>query len=403
MNRDSDYFDYLIIGAGIIGLTVARDLKLRNPDSNICIIDKEEDVAKHSSGRNSGVIHAGFYYTEDSLKAKFTRDGNIAMKNYCKKNGLKLNECGKIIVAQNESEISGLEELKKRGDKNGVELRWLEEEDVYEIDQNVKTCKRALFSPNTATADPIEVSECLRDELLDLGVEIRFNCAFKGKSGEGVKTGNGVINYGYMINCAGLYADKIAKEFGFSKNKVIMPFKGIYLKHNGQSDTVATNVYPVPNLLNPFLGVHYTVTASGKVKIGPTSIPAFWRENYSGFSKFKIGELLQIGFHMARLFIWNSFGFRALAFQEISKYRKSNFTRLATNMVHEVDTGGFDEWSVPGIRAQLLDTRTLELLMDFVIEGDEKTLHVLNAVSPGWTCSFPFSKHIVDTANSFRD
>ena len=293
--------------------------------------------------------------------------------------------------------------MKRRGDKNGVELHWLSEKEVAEKDPNVKTCVRALFSPNTATADPIEVSNCLRDELLEMGVEIRFNCPFRGKDGKGIRAGNKTLFYGYMINCAGLYADKIAKKYGFSKNKVILPFKGIYLKHNGETKTVSTNVYPVPNLLNPFLGVHYTVTSEGIVKIGPTAIPAFWRENYSGLSRFKIGEFFQVSLQMVRLFIWNAFGFRTLAFQEIRKYRKSNFTKLAKNMVHEVDTKGFDKWSLPGIRAQLLDTKSLELLMDFVIEGDGKSLHVLNAVSPGWTCSFPFSKHIVEKAISLGD
>tara|TARA_B100002052_G_scaffold86743_1_gene79646 strand:+ start:12200 stop:13432 length:1233 start_codon:yes stop_codon:yes gene_type:complete len=389
--------DFLIIGGGIVGLTIARELNGRHPGKSILIIEKEKNVAAHSSGRNSGVLHAGFYYTADSLKARFTRDGNALMRSYIKENGLKINECGKLIIAQTEEEISGLEELKRRGDVNGVELRWVSLEEAQEIDPNVKTVKRALFSPTTATVDPIEVCEKLKEDLIENDVMVEFETAYlsKGKNNV-IRTSREPIEAKFLINCAGLYADKIARDYGFSKNMVIMPFKGVYLKFMGEEKPVSTNVYPVPNLLNPFLGVHYTVTVDGSNKIGPTSMPCFWRENYSGFSRFKIGEFFQIGYHMARLFFWNSFGFRKLAFHEMRKYQRSHFSKTAKNMVHEVDPRGFNKWTRPGIRAQLLNTRTLELVMDFVIEGDEGSLHILNAVSPAFTCSFSFSRYVVD-------
>ena len=389
--------DFLIIGGGIVGLTIARELNGRHPGKSILIIEKEKNVAAHSSGRNSGVLHAGFYYTADSLKARFTRDGNALMRSYIKENGLKINECGKLIIAQTEEEISGLEELKRRGDVNGVELRWVSLEEAREIDPNVKTVKRALFSPTTATVDPIEVCEKLKEELIENDVMVEFETAYlsKGKNNV-IRTSREPIEAKFLINCAGLYADKIARDYGFSKNMVIMPFKGVYLKFMGEEKPVSTNVYPVPNLLNPFLGVHYTVTVDGSNKIGPTSMPCFWRENYRGFSRFKIGEFFQIGYHMARLFFWNSFGFRKLAFHEMRKYQRSHFSKTAKNMVHEVDPGGFNKWTRPGIRAQLMNTRTLELVMDFVIEGDEESLHILNAVSPAFTCSFSFSRYVVD-------
>ena len=150
--------DYLIIGAGIIGLAIARELKSRFPKADILIIEKEPDVAYHSSGRNSGVLHAGFYYSADSLKAKFTRDGNHALKEFCRTNNLKLNECQKVVVAKNESEVAGIYELEKRGKRNGVDVSVISEAELKEIDPNAKTFNVALFSPSTATVDPTEVN-----------------------------------------------------------------------------------------------------------------------------------------------------------------------------------------------------------------------------------------------------
>ena len=199
-----------------------------------------------------------------------------------------------------------------------------------------------------------------------------------------------------MINCAGLYADKIAKEYGFAQNFVIIPFKGIYIKDKRNLSALETNIYPVPNLANPFLGVHYTLTEKEEAKIGPTAIPAFWRENYKGFDNFKFDEMMEILFFEAKLFITNAFGFRALAFSEVKKYIKSHLINLAKSLTKEMNHKGYQEWSTPGIRAQLLNTKTLELVQDFVVEGDAKSVHVLNAVSPAFTSSIPFANWVVE-------
>lgn len=390
--------DYLIIGAGIIGLSIARELRSRYPNATITLIEKEPDVAYHSSGRNSGVLHAGFYYSADSLKAKFTRDGNFAMKDFCRAKGLKLNECEKVVVARDESELEPLYELDRRGKRNGVDVKIITEAEMRDIDPNAKTFKYALYSPNTATVDPTEVNKAVRDELIASRVKILFSHGYKRKiDGNTIETTGGLIlTANQVINTAGLYADRIAKDFGFSRKYTIIPFKGIYLKYTKKDKPIKTNIYPVPNLKNPFLGVHYTITVDGTIKIGPTSIPAFWRENYKGMDNFRAGELGNVLSWEARLFLSNAFGFRALAFEEMRKYNKSFFVNLATSMVHNIDKSGFTEWSKPGIRAQLLNTETLELVMDFVVEGDATTIHVLNAVSPAFTCSFPFSKWVVD-------
>jgi L-2-hydroxyglutarate oxidase LhgO len=390
--------DYLIIGAGIIGLAIARELKARKPGATITIIEKEPDVAYHSSGRNSGVLHAGFYYSADSLKAKFTRDGNFAMKDFCRQKGLKLNECEKVVVAKDESELEPLYELDRRGKRNGVDVKIITEAELKEIDPNAKTFKFALYSPSTATVDPTELNKAVRDELLGNGVKILFSEGYRRKiDGNTIETTGGkMLSAKKVINTAGLYADRIARDFGFSQQYTIIPFKGIYLKYTKKDKPIKTNIYPVPNLKNPFLGVHYTITVDGTIKIGPTSIPAFWRENYKGMDNFKAGELGNVLSWEARLFLSNAFGFRGLAYDEMKKYNKSYFVNLATGMVHNIDRSGFTEWSKPGIRAQLLNTKTLELVMDFVVEGDGTTIHVLNAVSPAFTCSFPFAKWVVD-------
>ncbi len=391
-------YDYLIIGGGIIGLAIARELTNRFPESKIAVLEKEPDVAYHSSGRNSGVLHAGFYYTADSLKAKFTRDGNKQLREYCYANNLKINECKKVVVAKDESELPSLFELDKRGKTNGVDVTIIDEKELFEIDPNVKTFKNALYSPSTATVDPVEVNQAIKNELIGKGVEFFFGEGYESRvDGNTIKTTKGnLLSAIKLINAAGLYADKVAKDFGFSEKYTIIPFKGVYLKYHGSDKPVSTNVYPVPNLKNPFLGVHFTVTVDGTVKIGPTSMPAFWRENYQGFDQFSASEAFNVLTWEARLFLSNAFGFRSLAIDEIKKYNMKYFAGLAENLVKKLDVKGFDEWGNPGIRAQLLNKQTKELVMDFVVEGDNNTIHVLNAVSPAFTCSFPFAKWVVD-------
>ena len=177
---------------------------------------------------------------------------------------------------------------------------------------------------------------------------------------------------------------------------MIIPFKGIYLKDKNNISSLKTNIYPVPNLDNPFLGVHYTLTVDNEAKIGPTAIPAFWRENYKGFDNFKLGECLEILYYEAKLFLTNAFGFRDLAFSEVKKYSFKYLISLAKNLTQDMKHEGYDSWSTPGIRAQLLNKNTLELVQDFVVEGDKDSIHVLNAVSPAFTSSIPFANWVVE-------
>lgn len=377
-------YDYLIVGSGIIGMTIAYELKQQNQDLKIAFIDKEDDVAKHASGRNSGVLHAGFYYSANSLKAKFTVDGNRLMKEFCSSHNISVKATQKIVVAKDEKELEGIYELQKRAKINGVDTKIISEEEVLKIDPNIKTYKKALFSPNTASVDPKEVCYRLRDVLKESGVKFFFNTSFKDCR----------LEYKYLINSAGAYADKIAKQLGLAQNYTLLPFKGIYLKYMTNKTDIKTNIYPVPNLANPFLGVHYTITSDGSIKIGPTAIPAFWRENYEGFSNFSLREMMEVLYYEAKLFILNSFNFRNLAIEEMKNYSSKVFIQKAKDMVRNI---GSDFKPIPaGIRAQLLNTQTNELVQDFVLEHGENSTHVLNAVSPAFTCSFAFAKYVVD-------
>ncbi len=389
-------YDFIIIGSGVIGLTVAHAIKKRQAGARILILDKEPSEAQHASGRNSGVLHSGFYYTADSLKAQFTVAGNRAMKAYVRDKGLEINQCGKIVVAQNEYELGQLQELYRRGKRNGSNVLLIDEAQVFDIDPNVKTFRRALYSPDTASIDPKEVCSTLRKDLSQAGVEFSYNTKYLGHSLDIIQTNQGDFQGSKIVNCAGLYADKVAQDFGFGKKYTMVPFKGLYLKYTKNKTDINVNIYPVPNLNNPFLGVHFTKTVTGDIKIGPTAIPALWRENYNRHSPFSFSEAAEVLYHESKLYVTNAFKFRSLAHEEMRKYQKKYFISLALSMVKYIDPAGFTEWTKPGIRAQLLDTTTLSLVQDFVVEGDAKSTHVLNAVSPAFTCAFPFSQYVVD-------
>lgn len=380
-----------------MGLALARHLKQKYSDSRITLLEKEPEVAQHASGRNSGVLHAGFYYPSDSLKARLCVEGNRAMKQYCLEQELPLNRCGKIVVTRSHEEEPALERLYQRGLANGVRLKLLRADEVQDIEPNAKSVGKALYSPDTATVNPQSVCQRLKEELLSQGVRIELGTQYLFKRKNSIHTNQGLYEAGFVINAAGLYADKIAHDFGFGQKYTLLPFKGIYLGYGGSDSVLQTHIYPVPDPRQPFLGVHFTKTVDGHIKIGPTAIPAFWRENYRGLQNIDFSEAFEILWYESQLFIGNSFGFRELALSEIRKYNRLFFAGLAQNLVKEIDTKQFKNFLKPGIRAQLLNKQNLELVQDFVLEGDQHSLHVLNAVSPAFTCALSFANYICQT------
>jgi L-2-hydroxyglutarate oxidase LhgO len=387
--------DFLVIGGGIVGMTMALALKEEYTDATVTLIEKEHDLGAHASGRNSGVLHAGFYYTADSLKARFTRDGNTQLTEYCLDREIPINRCGKLVVAQDETELPLLDELLERGRANGVILQDLGEQEVEEIEPRARTCQRALFAPTTASVAPRDIIEALRRDLDTAGVVVALNVAYRRAHGAVVGTTAGDITAGYVVNAAGLYADKIARDFGFSERYAILPFKGLYLHLSGLTDPLRVHVYPVPDLANPFLGVHLTVTVDHRVKIGPTAIPALWREHYRGLERFRMSEFLEISRLELGLFLRNDFGFRRLAYEELKKHARNYMVESAKRLA-DLDEATSSHWGEPGIRAQLVDLDERRLEMDFIHEGDERSFHVLNAVSPAFTCALPFSRFLVE-------
>ena len=393
----TNIFDFLVIGGGVIGISIARELKSRNPNSGVCILEKEHQCGLHASSRNSGVLHAGFYYTADSLKARFTKEGNQRLTKYCEVKNLALKKCGKLVVAQNESELVWLDELMTRARNNGVPLELITDEESQAIEPRAKTYQKALFSPTTASINPTELVKSLLSDAIQEGVQLKTNTQYIHRVGKSsIKTSNGIFEANYIINAAGLYADKIGRDFNFSKDHRILPFKGLYLYSNEPLGALNTHIYPVPDLTNPFLGVHFTITSDDKIKIGPTAIPAFWREQYQGWSNFNMPELTEIILRQAGLFLSSNFDFKALAFRELKKYSKPLLVSLATKLAKGVDIKHYRQWGLTGIRAQLLNIRKKELEMDFVLEGDKQSMHILNAISPGLTCALPFADYVCD-------
>jgi L-2-hydroxyglutarate oxidase LhgO len=388
--------DFLILGGGIIGICVARELKRRFPDTDVTLLEKEVACGLHASGRNSGIIHAGFYYSADSLKAKLTRAGNQAMIDYCEAKKIPLNRCGKLVVAKDEADLPLLDGLLRRGVANGVPLENLTEQQAREIEPRVKTHHRAIFSPSTASANPRRVMEEMIEDANNDGITIRTGARYLRFRNGLVVTSQASFTPGHVVNAAGLYADKIALDFGFSERYRILPFKGLYLYSDEPPNTFHTNIYPVPDLRNPFLGVHFTVKEDGRAKIGPTAIPALWREQYRGFDNFQFGEFIEVLFREAGLMLSSTFDFQKLALEEVQKYSRSRLVALASKLAHGVRLEHYRRWGEPGIRAQLLDIQNRKLEMDFVIEGDARSTHLLNAVSPGWTCAIPFARYAVD-------
>ncbi|ACJ19454.1 aminobutyraldehyde dehydrogenase [Coxiella burnetii CbuK_Q154] len=387
--------EVLIIGGGIVGFTLARELIARGT-RRLIIIEKESDIALHASGRNSGVLHAGVYYPPESLKAKLCLKGNKLMRQFCEAHQLYLNPSGKVIVTRQPEELPVLLELERRAKTNGANVEIIDEKQTAEIEPYAKTTEKALYSKDTVIVDPKQIMRCLLKELQATGhVDILFQTQFLSRMNKNtVKTTNGTIQFDLLINAAGAYADRVAHEFSVGQNYSFIPFKGIYKKLRPDcSHLVHGNIYPVPNIQNPFLGVHFTKSASGDVYLGPTAIPAFGRENY-GLLKGIGSEALKIAFQNLILFMHNP-KFRKVAMTEPFKYIKKFFFEDAKKLVKQLKP----EWLMPtykvGLRPQLVNWQTKELMMDFVIERNENTIHILNAISPAFTSSMAFADYVI--------
>jgi L-2-hydroxyglutarate oxidase LhgO len=259
-----------------------------------------------------------------------------------------------------------------------------------------RTVERALWSPTTAVADPLEVIEAVAADARSLNIDVRMGEEVLHAEPGLVRTGLGTYSVGHIVNAAGLYADRVAAPFGMADGYVMLPFKGLYWYSDAEVSPLQRHVYPVPDPRNPFLGVHATVTAHGKVKVGPTAIPALWREGYRGLGGFDARELGETLAGLSRLAVSPHHDFAALVRAELPKYVRSVLVGQAAALVPGLDVASFRIRGKAGIRAQLYDTANRRLEMDFVVRGDSRSTHMLNSVSPAWTSALAVAEHTVD-------
>ena len=389
--------DVLIIGAGVVGLSTGIALLQSRPNITVMITDKEREIALHASGRNSGVIHAGFYYSPNSLKAKLCRDGNFELRKLAKKYGIPVKDVGKVVVAKNEDEDSRLGTLFERGIANGVELEIHPQEKLKDFEPLAITHNRFMWSPNTGISDSISIVNAMRDEFISLGGEIHFNTKVNLTESHGeIHDSSNQFIFNHVVNAAGAQADRISRSVGVGTEYAMLPFMGVYRATSQKNLPLQRLVYPVPHPINPFLGVHFTLTIDGKVKIGPTAIPIAGREQYSfkeGWSGSDIAQALK---GMKSLITGDSHDFGAILMSEWPKIIQKLLVKESTELVPKAI--GVRDWhrKPPGIRAQLVHLPTGKLEQDFVVTSQANATHVLNAVSPGWTSSIPFGRYLAD-------
>ena len=397
---DSRY-NVIIVGGGAVGLGVALEITRRFPRQKLLLVEKENKVARHQSGHNSGVIHSGVYYKPGSLKARLCVAGATAMVEFCREHGIPYNVCGKLIVATDEEELPRLEELRQRGEANGLTgLRLIGSQELREVEPHASRLQ-ALFVPSTGVTDYALVCEKYAQLIVANGGTVRTSVAVTGikRSAQEivVETSMGAFATSSVINCAGLYSDRIARMAGDDPGIMIVPFRGEYYDLTPErSSLVRALIYPVPDPRFPFLGVHFTRRITGRVDAGPNAVLALAREGYrpSDISARDLASSLSFpGFwRMAGKHWRNALGewHRSLS--------KRAFVRALQRLLPEIGDSDLVRGG-SGVRAQALNPDGA-LVDDFQFVPSGKVLHVLNVPSPAATASLMIAKAIVDTAAS---
>ena len=395
--------DFLIIGGGMVGLSIANQLLERDITKNIVVIDKEKSLGMHSSGLNSGVLHSGVYYKPGTLKSKVCVSGSRRLKKWIKERNLPINECGKIIIPQEENLDNQLDVLKERATKNGAKVELINEKELKSLEPfATSSTGRALWSPNTVVVKSKIVLNKLESELREKGVKIFLyqknwdvdisKCVFSLDNGK-------KINYGHLINCSGLYADRVAKKFNVGEKYRLFPFKGIYWAVRKNSEIkINRNIYPVPDLNVPFLGVHFTPSADEipSIYIGPTATPALGRENYKGLDAFEPLSTFSNLLSLAGQYLQNNGGFRKYVHEQLLLALKPVMLNSAKKLIPSIENNDIVSCEKVGIRSQLFNLDEGRLEDDFLcLEGPFST-HVMNAISPAFTASFSLADLIID-------
>ena len=389
-----------IIGSGIVGLTLAYEIAHNNSECEITIFEKEDNSLKHGTGRNSGVIHSGIYYTPNSLRSNLCIEGARLMKNFIREHNLYLNQCGKLLLPRNPKEIESLNLLFERSKKVGVKaIKLKSKEEILKIEPNCNPLfDEALFIQDTAIGDPKEVTKKLLENLSEKKVTILYQHEISNVNSEKstISVNNKIFEFDYIINAAGLYSDKIAKISNLKTNYSSLPFKGKYwsVKTPNISELPKTLLYPVPNLAHPFLGIHTVYDQKGNFYLGPSSTPVFGKEAYKSFQNFNLSEFISLLFKFTIKIIKNENKLRSLAiseFRNLFLFHIRNTTKLYFKKNLNIS---LSESTKVGIRSQIFDNQSKTLFNDFVVVKQKKTIHILNAISPAWTSSFAMAKHI---------
>lgn len=388
--------DFVIVGGGIVGLATGAALLAARPGARLRIVEKEDALAQHQSGRNSGVIHSGLYYRPGSLKARLARAGNAATVAFCREHGIAHEVCGKVVVATREAEMPQLDSLYRRGQENGLEVERLTPAQVREIEPHVR-CRGGLRVPSTGICDYPAVCRTLATIIQDAGGEICVGAEVRGivrRDGRQIlETTAGDFEARFLVNCAGLHCDRVARLAGARPDARIVPFRGEYYELRPERrDLVRHLVYPVPDPAFPFLGVHFTRMTDGAVHCGPNAVLALGREGYhrTDVNLRDLAETLRFpGF-------WRlAARHPRIGTQEVWRsVCKAAFVRSLRAMVPEVRAQ--DLMSAPaGVRAQALraDGRLVD---DFVLQPEPGALHVLNAPSPAATAALEIGRMIAD-------
>ena len=389
-----------IIGSGVVGLTLAYEITNHNPEYEITIFEKEDNSIRHGTGRNSGVIHSGIYYTPNSLRSELCIEGSRLMKKFIQDHKLYLNPCGKLLIPRYLNDLDSLDFLFERSKEVGVHaIKLNSKEEILKIEPNCNPkFDQALFIKDTAIGDPKEVSAKLLELLKKRNCSILYhhevNKVVSNKGALYVK--DTLFEFDLVINAAGLYADQIAKISNLKTNYSSLPFKGKYwsVKTDNPSELPKTLLYPVPNLAHPFVGIHTVYDKSGNFYLGPSSTPVFGKEAYKPFQKFKLIEFVTLVFKFFTKIVKNENKLRNLAVSEfrnlfLSHIKKSTevYFKNSSNLI-------FNESRKVGIRSQIFDNKSKTLFNDFVVIKQNKIIHILNAISPAWTSSFAMAKYI---------
>ena len=392
-------FDITIIGGGIVGLATALELTKRYPQRKLAILEKEDRLAAHQTGHNSGVIHSGIYYKPGSLKAQTCVAGAKAIIAFCQQHDIPYEVCGKVVVATSPAELPRLEELHRRGTANGIEgMEIIGPERLREIEPHA-TGVRALHVPTTGIIDFPRVAQTYAQLIQEKGGDLRLRHELLGivraDGGLVLETSQESIHSKFMINCGGLHCDRIARLAGAQPDLQIVPFRGEYYTIAPQRRTLVKNlIYPVPDPAFPFLGVHFTRTIDGLVEAGPNAVLAFAREGYkkSDFNARDLQETLTFsGFRkMARKYWRTGLG------EMFRSFSKQAFLAALRRLLPELTLGDLQPGG-SGVRAQAISSQGA-LVDDFMISVTGSVLHVLNAPSPGATASLAIGKMIVDQA-----